>query len=181
MEQILPHSPRKNQPGQHLDFQSPEVRDNKFLLFKLLSLWTLLHSPSNPIHSLTLHFHFCKVAMEDLCLSKKLHCQAGRTQLRPIRYDRATHRSMPGRCGELGTCLWSSLDLSPVIKAVWFPSCQDPCVSSISNSSQPAKPLPCWVSNMETWGISCITGEKQTELGNGEDQALRISRNTFHC
>lgn len=84
-----------------------------------------------------------------------------------------------GRCWDLGTCLGSSLYLSPVIKAICFPSCQDPCVHSISTSSQPARPLPCWVSNVETRVIRCISGKKQMELGSRENQALKPSRNTF--
>lgn len=78
------------------------------------------------------------------------------------------------------TCLWSSLYLSPVIKAIRSPSCQDPRASSIPNSPQPARPLPCWVSSGETWLRRCTSGEKQMELGSREGQSLKTSRNTLH-
>lgn len=78
------------------------------------------------------------------------------------------------------TCLWSSLYLSSVIKAIGSPSCQDPRASSISKSPQPARPLRCWVSNGETWLIGCTSGEKQMELGSREGQTLKTSRKMLH-
>ena len=176
MEQILPRSPQNHQPCQHLDCQSPEPRDN-FYCLNHSACATLLPSPSKLMHSLTLRFHFCILPTEDLCLSKKLNCWAHTAEAYQVWQGHPEEHT--GRCWDLRTCLGSSLYLSPVIKATCFPSCQDPCVRSISTSSQPARPLPCCVSNVETRVIRCISGKKQMELGSRENQALKPSRNTF--
>lgn len=60
---------------------------------------------------------------------------------------------------ERSTCLWSSLYLSQIIKAILLLSGQDPGASSISDSSQPAEPRPLPVNSVKTRATGTTPGK----------------------